>query len=201
MVCAEYSHGKAVVVGRLTQITAIPRGAPDYFVYKMDLVRELRGSVTPTFEIYEGNNSGRATFDWKRGTSYLLFLEVDDKNRWAIDGCGNSAPLSKAGTALKQIQDGIDGKLPSTISGTVSTGSWTTGVPGVDVKISGTNGFWKIKTDAQGRFSAVVPPGDYEATASMDGRLIPAEPFGYENPQRLTIKRGGCAQVQFTDPR
>jgi hypothetical protein len=43
-------------------------------IYYMHSLQVLRGDIDSNFEIYEGNDSGRAGFDWKKGHAYLLFL-------------------------------------------------------------------------------------------------------------------------------
>jgi len=62
--------------------------------------------MSPTFRVYEGNDSGRASFDWKIGKGYLLFLfkshENAMANAWALDGCGNSGPTSKSASVLQR---------------------------------------------------------------------------------------------------
>jgi hypothetical protein len=56
-----------------------------------------------SIQIHEGNDSGRATFDWVPGGKYLLFLfYVPREKSWELDGCGNSGPISGAETTLSQ---------------------------------------------------------------------------------------------------
>lgn len=202
LVCAEYSQSKAVVIAKLVGITRVPKNDPDYSIYKLAVVRRLRGQVPQTFELYEGNDSGRATFDWNLKEKYLLFLEQGNNpathGDWIVDGCGNSAPLANARATLRQIQHMSSMGKRGAISGMVSTDSWTTGVPGAAIGISGDHRTFEMKTDANGRFSQAVPVGVYTINASKNGKPIAAEPFGYEDPRHVVIAPGGCAQVQFS---
>lgn len=204
LVCAEYSQSKAVVIAKLIGVTSDSKEYPSYFVYKFAVVKRLRGRVPYSFELYEGNDSGRASFNWRLNKQYLLFLIQADPSthyQWTIDGCGNSAPLSDAGATLRQIAHISSTDQDGVITGFVSTDSWTTGVPGATLAISGDRRTFETKTDANGRFSKVVPVGTYSITATKNGKPIPIEPFTYENPAHVVIAPGGCAQVQFSGSR
>lgn len=204
LICAEYTQSNAVVIAKLVGAASDSKEFPSYHVYKLDVIRRLRGEVPKTFEVFEGNDSGRAPFDWNLNQEYLLFLEKGA--RWShyddvIDGCGNSAPLADAGPVLKKIYEVSSERDSGTISGMVGTDSWTTGVPGAIIKISGGDYDSETQTNAKGRFSQKVPAGKYIVTAAKDGIPIPAGPFSYENPAHAVIVPGGCAQVQFKDSK
>lgn len=204
LVCAEYFQSKAVVVARLIRTTNGPGEFPDYFVYKLVVVKRLRGQVPQTFKIYEGNDSGRAPFDWNVNQRYLLFLEQPapwSRNMWTIDGCGNSAPLTQAKRALKEIHDISKAGDKGTIVGMVSTDSWTTGVPDTDIRILGGRESLEVHTNSSGRFTETVPAGTYVVTAAKNGVNILPLLFSYENPQHVVIHPGGCAEIQFALPR
>jgi len=77
-----------------------------YYTLKTD--HTYRGTPEKTIRIYEENSSGRAPFEWKLGTKYILFLfdssEKSEKGLLELDGCGNSRPiLSNGSFVLKQI--------------------------------------------------------------------------------------------------
>jgi hypothetical protein len=202
LVCAEYSQSEAVVIAKLISVTSDSKKYPSYFIYRLIVVKRLRGQAPQTFDLYEGNDSGRATFDWNQNGKYLLFLEQGSSvshGDWIVDGCGNSAPLANASTTLQQIQHMSSVSMRGTISGMVGTDSWTTGLPGVTIRVSGNHRTFETETNANGRFSQVVPVGTYTITAKKNGESVAAEPFSYENPAHAVIAPGGCAQVQFTD--
>src|SRR5271154_7066845 len=99
LVCAEYFNSSLVAEAKLISIRHIvPKNGQDGYVYTMELITALRGEISVRFEIYEENGSGRASFEWQRAESYLLFLyPVEHSSRWSIDGCGNSGPLTRSG--------------------------------------------------------------------------------------------------------
>lgn len=200
MVCAEYSQSKAVVIAKLISTTSDSKDYPSYFIYKFAVMRRLRGQAPQTFDLYEGNDSGRARFEWRLNEQYLLFLIQPDPSthQWTIDGCDNSAPMPDAGATLRQIAHISSVDKAGTITGYVSTGSWITAVPDAVVKISGDGQVFDTKTDVNGKFSQVVPVGTYIVTVSKNGMPIEIEPLTYENPAHVVIAPGGCAQVQFS---
>lgn len=202
MVCAEYFQSKAVVIAKLVGIISVPQDYPDHFLYKLVVIRQLRGQVSQTFEVYEGNDSGRASFDWKLDHKYLLFLypgNAMEKDDWIIDGCGNSTPLADADAVLRKIQVLSPLQKNGLITGMVGTDIRTDGVPGVTIKISSAHHAFIVKTDAEGKFGRIVPVGTYQVTATKDETEIPPEPFSYEDPSHVVIAPSGCAQVQFAD--
>lgn len=200
LVCAEYSQSKAVVIAKLVSATSDSKDYPSYFIYKFAVVRRLRGQAPQTFDLYEGNDSGRARFEWRLNGQYLLFLIQPDPSthQWTIDGCGNSAPIADAGATLRQIAHISSADKTGTITGYVSTDSWSTAVPDATVKISGDGQVFDTKTDVNGKFSQVVPIGTYTVSASKNRMPIEKELFTYENPADVVITPGGCAQMQFS---
>ena len=107
LVCAEYFHSKGVATATLAGVTPVndSYGELTGTYYSMTVERELRGQVPRLFRIYVGNDSGRATFDWRTGDSYLIFLQGDGPGgAWLIDGCGNSGPAERRQKALQQIE-------------------------------------------------------------------------------------------------
>ncbi|HWN75542.1 MAG TPA: carboxypeptidase-like regulatory domain-containing protein [Candidatus Udaeobacter sp.] len=160
--------------------------------------RLIRGHVTEVFQVYEGNDSGRATFDWKTGRKYLLFLFYSASEKsWALDGCGNSGPFDSAKSALEQI-DAIQNHNDSrVIHGTVSDQTLAAPFLGVRVEARGSQGLYKTTTNSKGEFEIKVPAGRYTVRATKAGRSFDTADFSYENPQDLTIEPGGCVQVQL----
>ena len=142
LVCAEYFRSKAVVKAELIRKRAIvdKDGTVSANIYYMRTDEVLRGSIDPDFEIYEGNDSGRAGFYWKTGHSYLLFLfrSVETKRAaWALDGCGNSGPLKGKHSVLRQIE-GLANHRGGTIQVAVGDGSISSPVKGAQTIALGT---------------------------------------------------------------
>ena len=109
LVCAEYFASQFVVEATLLQTEVLhdkndPEGiSARLYTLRVDGV--LRGKVVGRIRIYEGNDSGRAPFEWNRGTKYLLFLfYLPGQKSWSLDGCGNSRPLSEAKATFSEIE-------------------------------------------------------------------------------------------------
>ncbi len=108
LVCAEYFASKIVVEASLLKVRSIhdkddPEGVAAY-EYSLQANQASRGRIDRVFIVHEDNDSGRATFGWKIGQEYLLFLSYSDSDKaWELDGCGNSGPRSDAKAVLQQI--------------------------------------------------------------------------------------------------
>ena len=202
LVCAEYFHGKAVVIAKLAGVTTVK---DDYDAvtgtyYSMTVEQELRGTTPRLFRVYVANDGGRAKFDWKLGSSYLLFLHEQIPNgAWVIDGCGNSGPTDSKQSALDQV-DMIDHTSNrAKIQGAVGGKSFYLPLSGVQVEASGPGGVVKAETNAAGKFEMRVTPGKYQVRALSPGKSFVAADISYENPDDVVLESGGCAQVQFVE--
>jgi len=202
LVCAEYFASKVVVEGTLVKVRSIheredPEGVAA-FVYSLNTNRVIRGHIEDVFRVYEGNDSGRATFGWKMGRKYLLFLFYSDSDKaWELDGCGNSGPLSSANAVLEQIAAIQDRHSGGVIHGAIRAREPDAPIFQVGVEARGTNGVYTTTTNAKGEFEVKVPSGQYAVRAIKAGFSFVTADFSYENPHKLQIEPGGCAQVQL----
>lgn len=196
LVCGEYFQSKAVVEAKLIRSEYIASETDmDGHVYTMKTGKILRGQIDSSFQVWEENSSGRATFDWNIGDSYLLFFYAKQNRGWVLDGCGNSGPLAKAHLALHEIVD-----LPKRHGGMIQVGvggNWIVGGPISDVKVSanGTPGSFFATTDAKGIAEIHVPTGQYSVSVPNEN-VVPFD-FTYDDPRKVVIENGSCAQVQF----
>lgn len=197
-VCQEYFAESVVVVAKLARVRhvqAIHPGGPDGTYYYMEAVERLRGRILNRFQVYEENSSERATFEWKRGESYLLFISYskDDKG-WELDGCGNSAPMWKAKKVLNEIAHIRAGKAPETIEGSVASEE---SLPErVMVKVEGEGNSRTVAVENR-EFKLRVEPGTYVVTPVAAGWTFTKDEFSYDDPEKITIQPGRCAQIQF----
>jgi len=168
-------------------------------VYTLRVNRTLRGKLGRTIRVYEGNDSGRATFDWVSGREYLLFLfHPAVGNALGLDSCGNSGPLSKADTALSEIgaiKAAHDGGV---IDGVVSDQVLSNPIPRIHMEALGPTGRYAATTNEKGEFQLKVPAGQYVIRASGLGFTFARADISYGDPANIRIKQGGCAQVQLT---
>lgn len=156
LVCAEYFASAVVAEATLVNVRTISnKDDPETvsaFVYNLRAGQMFRGNIAGILQVYEGNDSGRATFDWKVGQTYLLFLSYSASEKaWVLDGCGNSGPVSRARAALKEIaaiqrRHGGDGH----IYGVVSQNALSVPIPQVQVEARGTDGVYRATTNAKG---------------------------------------------------
>ena len=196
-VCAEYINSQVVVIAKLLSIREV--GDNDGHFYSLATVTSLRGQVDSSFQVWEENSSGRATFDWKKGVEYLLFTSFSKQDRaWVIDGCGNSGPLSRSSAVLAAIKSMNLSAPYGEVEGMASTDSWTTALSDVTIRAVEDGKTFSAKTGQDGRFKIQLPVGHYQMTAIRAGWLLEPVPFSYENPSDLRLTGGACAQVQFS---
>lgn len=202
LICAEYFHSKAVVIAKLAGITTVKDDYDDVTgtYYSLTVEQTLRGQVSRLFRVFVANDSGRTTFEWKTGSSYLIFLRrKTDNGAWVVDGCGNSGPTDSKTSALDQV-DMIDSTSNrAIIQGAVGGISYAFPLEGVQVEATGPGGVITAETNTAGRFDMRVTPGKYQLRAVSPGKTFVAADFSYENPDELVLENGGCAQVQFVE--
>jgi hypothetical protein len=199
LVCAEYFDSKIIVEATLVHIGGVrdPDSPAAYlfYDYTLQVSKTLLGNSDVTIHIYEGNDSGRASFRWVKGRKFLLFLQYDSGVKaWVLDGCGNSGPLRKAGKALAQI----------TAVQTKQGGGWIQGElndqsEGIKIVAEGSPGIFSTESGKQGIFKIKVPTGQYKLRAvDPEGvfKYTKAE-LSYEDPENIHIAPGSCAQVEF----
>jgi hypothetical protein len=202
LVCAEYFASKVVVEASLVKVKSIhdkadPQGV-DAYEYSLRANQVIRGHIDHVFVVHEGNDSGRTTFGWKTGREYLLFLFYSDSdNEWELDGCGNSGPVSDAKVALQEIAAIQTSHGGGIIHGAIVQQALSTPVSDVRVEARGTNGHYSATTNSKGEFEIRVPVGRYAVRATKAGFSFTTADFSYENPDKVRIESGGCAQVQL----
>jgi len=65
------------------------------------------------------------------------------------------------------------------------------------VEAQGAAGLYAATTNEKGEFQLNVPAGRYVVIASKDGFTFDTADISYEDPRKIRIEPGGCAQVQF----
>jgi hypothetical protein len=192
------------VIAKLAGVTTVKDSYDDVTgsYYSLTVEQTLRGQVPRLVRVYVANDSGRTTFDWKAGDSYLLFLHTENPaGAWVIDGCGNSGPLELKQKALQQLE-AIDATSDrALIQGGVGSISSDFSLAGVHVEAIGPSGVNTTATKADGTFEMHVVPGKYQVRALRAGKTFVAADFTYENPDDVLLENGGCAQIQFVESR
>ncbi len=200
LVCAEYFQEQAVVIAKLVRIEDV--GDKEAIVghfYTLSLEKTFRGTIDRTFRIWEELTSGRAGFDWVQDKSYLLFLSFsrNDHTAWVLDGCGNSGPFTQAEKALREIEAIKAEHGGGFVSGNISSESPPESLNRVSIVVTGRGHTYEGSTDQEGNFRVRVPAGIYKLNASRPDWFFRKDDFSYDDPQRISIENGGCAQVQL----
>ena len=191
LLCAEYSQSDAVVTARLLRTRQVTlSNDDDVLLLTMQTEKVLRGKMRSVFTVVDSPYTGRALVP-KKGQRYLLFLSYSKNYKaWALDSCGNSGPLEESAEVLK----GID-QMKEQTGGTIQGVVWPD--PGATILVHGSQHTFKTTTDDKGEFKVQVPAGAYSVSVNHDGKRFEPDPLSYEDPKRLRIYDGGCAQVQF----
>ena len=197
-VCQEYFSEPVVVVAKLVRsrrVEPIHPGGVDGTYYSMEATGYVKGNILKRFQVYEENSSGRATFEWKRGEKYLLFIRYSREDRgWELDGCGNSGPMTLAKKTIDEIAIVKNGPAAQTIEGEIAS---VESLPSsVVVKITGEEKTRTVPVENR-RFRLRVEPGAYAVMPLQAGWQFQADEFSYDAPQGIKLAAGQCAQVQF----
>ena len=202
LVCGEYFASQLVVEATLIH-TKVIRDGDDPLgiiarVYTLRVETVFKGKREEQIRVYEGNDSGRAPFLWVNQGRYLLFLFYSPQaGKWVLDGCGNSAPLRKAEKAVQEIRAVQTAHDGGTIYGIVSRKSPSDPVAGVKVSARGDKGTFEAKTDKKGAFQIEIPEGVYSVDATLPGLAFEKYDISYDDPARIRIEPGECAQIQY----
>jgi hypothetical protein len=199
-VCAEFFKSDAVLIGTVvSQTSVIDDAGYDGWVYRLRVKEVYRGPTQDVIEVYTGNDSARFPLD--SGETYLLFTSMSEK-RLTFTCCGNSAKLSEADDALRQLKELVNRLKFSThgdVSGVVSefVGTDSPGVPGVLVTARRGSERFRGVTGTDGWFHIPVPPGEYTVTAQSSNQHITAYDLSYDDPKHVVVAKCGCTAIQF----
>jgi len=187
-----------VVATLISSKHVAPKDAQDGHRYSLTATKVYRGDIPSTFSIWEENSSGRATFPWRIGTSYLLFLSYSKDDRaWTLDGCGNSGPIRHRSAALNKIEEIQQTKDGGKILGTLLFSKGTPEPVTVIARSSKSHRDYRAISNRQGTFRIDVLSGRYNLHMRPEGWTFQAYDLTYEDPKDLTIEDGGCAQVEL----
>ena len=199
-VACEFYNSDAVFVSAVISARAVtPRGAAelDGWLYKLSVQELFRGPRTRTIDVFTEDSSGRFTLSV--GGKYLLFAG-NFEGRLAITSCGNSAELSEAQDAIRELrrlripEDAvIEGRI-SFLGGPDPA----TDIPRMQVIIRADGRKYKTTSDREGWFQLHVPPGKYSAVVQQipHWNIAPYD-LSYDNPNHFRARKGHCSGLQF----
>jgi hypothetical protein len=201
LVCAEFFESRAVVIAKLTRGRHVEfkNSDTDGHLYYFATEQRLRGKIPTTFRVFDENSSGRATFEWKIGDSYVLFLDFDDsKGAWVLDNCGNSGPMQSASRTLTEIKALNTRTNGGEIRGVVTeNGISGDGLTGVEIVALSDGRRFAATTDANGSFRLRVPVGRYRLRVLKKGLSFDTADISYLRADNVRVENGSCPQIQF----
>jgi hypothetical protein len=198
-VACEFLNSDAVFVGKVISAQAVsPRGKQlDGWLYDISTQELFRGSQTQVVKVFTENSSGSFLLDV--GKQYLIFAgELD--GRLTITNCGNSALLSKAQDAIRELRRleipedaAIEGRI--SFSGIPDSGTHESGI---EIVVRSDKGTFRTTSDRNGWFHLHVPPGLYSAEVQQTPRwtIVPYD-LSYDNPNHFDARKGHCSALQF----
>lgn len=214
----EFLNSDAVFIGTVLSVRVVPPGARpvphvpiafsgiDGWAYELSVQRLFRGPRGKSITVFTTNDDARVML--KKGEKVLLFaFENDDKHlisefntRLEIYDCGNSAPASEAGQAIRELQ-GMTIPKDAEVEGRVSLSGITdtsTHTPRVHVVIHGGGRTFRTSTNRDGLFRLSVPPGSYSAAVRQVSHWN-ITPFdeSFDNPKHFKARKCRCARLQF----
>jgi len=164
------------------------------FTWRVD--RVFRGPVHPgeLVHTYSGNDSGRFPFETKVGGRFLILASPysDQKGEFAVDSCGNSAPLSRAASTIAEIR-----QLPRHHGGLIY-GKMIDGDEGVRITAVADRSYSTV-SGPNGEFSMSVRPGTYAVTVTKAGHTYADFDLAYKNSSAVKVPEGGSAGVAFRE--
>jgi hypothetical protein len=195
-VCASYFESDVVFVGKVLskEYVSVPDldNDTDWIQYTIKVEDVYRGHANAIENVRTPNTSIR----WlgEEGKIYVFFL----KGGKTYSTCG---PLDKSEyvqEVARQI-DALQNASTATIEGQVfsRSGPWGGGngvsVEGVPLKVLGGSKEFLSITDKDGRFSILLPPGNYTLIAPG----MELSDYSHGNLEKINLERGQCAQFEL----
>ncbi len=198
-VSCEFLDADAVFVGTVASARSVPPRGEDLggWLYGLTVQELFRGPRTTTIEVFTENSSGRLPLEVAK--QYLLFADEFD-GRLTITNCGNSAEVSKAQNAIRELRGlqipkdaAIEGRI--SFSGIPDSG---THIPGIRITVRGDGRIFEVTSDREGWFHLNVPPGKYSAEVQQIPHwTITQYDLSYDNPSKFDAREGHCSGLQF----
>ena len=219
--CAAVWRADAVFIGTVVE-EAVEQiaGNLSWTVHRITVNQRLQGSVdsfvtlAPSWrlteqEVVESRNTqpdsirmSTCDYRFKPGRQYLIYAGRAADGRWTTSWCSGTKPIEAAAADLDYIASIALARPTGRIYGNVerttvdpSSGLSPMPAPAAGVRVALISGSKKrfIKTDADGRINAQVPPGDYTVAP-----VVPDNVLVSGSPARVLVPPKGCAAVQFS---
>jgi len=200
-VCTEFFKSDLVFLGTVVDVHDLPEGLNNSdpgWLYDLRVTKMYRGPQRAQLQVFTENNSARLPLEF--GRSYLLFAN-QGTGVPEIFGCGNSAEVGSASSAITEIRKTMKATR-SPVGGDIggileSYGDGTYNLGGIVVSAENSKGKYHATTSSDGSFHIHAPAGTYRVKA--DSPSLEIFPYGlsYESPGYLKLENGGCADLVF----
>jgi len=168
-------------------------------MYTVKVIRQFRGAPARTLQVFTSRNSGGEYLD--KGKTYLIFAMAGDAKRPLFIICSLTQIVNDVEATTRMMRRVLQQKGDVTIAGQIDFGgAEEKPVAGAMVEIRGPSGTMQLRTNANGRFKAKVPAGDYTVVA-RGPHGEPAEQTIYNrlaiSPERFSTEPGECVDLWF----
>lgn len=208
--CYNYGRSSAVFVGTPIAVRTVAGStdrnreeyrAPRTFTFSVQ--QSFLGIQATEIEVSTGAGGGDCGYDFKLGTSYVVYAARYDKSSQLITSiCTRTKPLDQAKEDLEFLRS-LGSLSPGvTIDVSVSRAEQkvATGNPSnirplaqASLVIEGEGERREISTDDKGRYSLTgLPPGKFKVTL-----VLPDELFTHRPEEEVRITDRGCASVSY----
>ncbi len=193
--CSAYFSSDVVFSGTIASVEEVPE-ADDFIEgwrYRVNVAEVFKGPHQSQATVHTSNDSGRLLLEV--GKFYVLFAIVQGDDLEVGADCGSLQSAEHARETVDEVRRLLSVR-DSVIEGQISRAYVLgPGIPGVSVEVFGPGTIRKLVTDNQGWFHVSVKPGSYRV--SVDPRFAATFDLSTDNPDRLILQAGQCAQLQF----
>jgi hypothetical protein len=196
----EISRSELVLIGKVISKKECfgDGGALEGNIYKVRLDKIYKGKAFNAVNVFSPNDSSRALFEL--GQTYVMFLKKTH-GKYMVGNCGNTKhvdDLKEADKAMGRVVEEMKKARMGDIRGRIVRKDNTNqGVPNIGFYIQTKNGIVRAKSDADGWFKMLVPPGTYKVKPESNNLKIESYDLSYDPPENVIVKSGWGAEVQF----
>jgi len=196
-VCSAFFESDAVFVGTVVSQQVVPdkddSSSIEGWRYQLRVDRSFRGLAMSTAWVHTPNDSGRLVLNI--GHQYVLFAVSRGGTLEIGSDCGPLSDASHMTETIREIEN-LRRATSAVVEGEVRKATASgAGVRGVNVTVTGLARPYRLTTDRQGLFRALVPPGRYRI--ELDSRVAALSDLSWINPKSVDLFPGQCAQAQY----
>jgi hypothetical protein len=194
--CAAFWQADAVFVG--TAIDVRPEHSAGA-AQKIAVGQVLRGTVDSQITIVSSGTP--CDYKFHGAQQYLIYARRTPDGRWTTTTCAGTKPLDRAAEDVEFAESRPFARPVGQLYGKVQHIAGGGGdrlmsvakpAAGLTISLAGADSTFTAMTDRDGRFEAIVPPGDYVVAPEI-------RPIARMNAvsRRITVPARGCFPVNF----